>query len=101
MKKNLPLAIVIIGGFVWVLWAFIPHKIFAEDFINKFYLPWIYAQAPFGVILGVMSLCMMHFAKIQRKAPKWQYSFFALGGLLLDCYESLLNESKRATPFEY
>jgi hypothetical protein len=85
VKKNIPLAIVMIGGLVWVLWAFVPHKILSEDFINKFYLPWIYVQAPFGVILGVMSLVMMHTAKIQRKAPKWQYSFFALGGLLVTC----------------
>jgi hypothetical protein len=83
VKKNLPLAIVIIGGFVWVLWVFIPHKIFADDFLNKFYYPWSMVQAPFAVLLGVISLVMMHTAKIQRKAPKWQYSFFCLGGLVI------------------
>lgn len=99
MKKNLPLAIVIIGGFVWVLWVFIPHKIFADDFIQKFFLPWTYVQAPFGVILGLMSLVMMHTAKIQRKAPKWQYSYFTLGSLVITCIAGFMWGTQNGTPF--
>lgn len=99
MKKNIPLAIVIIGGMIWVLWVFVPHKILSEDFINKFYLPWIYVQAPFGVILGLMSMVMMHTTKIQRKAPKWQYSFFALGGLVATCIAGFGWGTQNGSPF--
>ncbi|HOD17303.1 MAG TPA: hypothetical protein PLF50_02685 [Candidatus Cloacimonadota bacterium] len=99
MKKNIPLAIVIIGGMIWVLWVFVPHKVLSEDFINKFYLPWIYVQAPFGVILGLMSMVMVHTTKIQRKAPKWQYSFFALGGLVATCIAGFGWGTQNGSPF--
>jgi len=99
VKKNIPLAIVIIGGMIWVLWVFVPHKVLSEDFINKFYLPWIYVQAPFGVILGLMSMVMVHTTKIQRKAPKWQYSFFALGGLVATCIAGFGWGTQNGSPF--
>lgn len=99
MKKNIPLAIVIIGGMIWVLWVFVPHKVLSEDFINKFYLPWIYVQAPFGVILGLISMVMVHTTKIQRKAPKWQYSFFALGGLVATCIAGFGWGTQNGSPF--
>ena len=83
MKKTLPLIIVIVGGIVFLMWVFIPHKIFAEDFYYKFYTPWSRAVSSFAVILGVMSLSMMHKNKIQRRAPKWQYSFFFFAGFVV------------------
>ncbi len=84
---------------IWVLWVFVPHKVLSEDFINKFYLPWIYVQAPFGVILGLMSMVMVHTTKIQRKAPKWQYSFFALGGLVATCIAGFGWGTQNGSPF--
>ncbi|PKN78724.1 MAG: hypothetical protein CVU48_07560 [Candidatus Cloacimonetes bacterium HGW-Cloacimonetes-1] len=83
MKKTIPLLIVIVGGFIWVLWAFSPHYYIQEDFYNKFYLPWSYASSPFAMLLGIMSLFMMHTAKIRRKAPKWQFSYFFFAGFVI------------------
>ena len=40
-------------------------------------------MAPFAMLLGVMSLSMMHYGKIKRKAPKWQYSFFFFAGFII------------------
>jgi len=82
MKKSIPLAIVILGGLIFVLWVFVPHKLLADDFYFKFYLPWIYAMFPGATILGIVSISMMHKARIQRKAPKWQYSFFFFLGFI-------------------
>ncbi len=99
MKKTLPLAIVMIGGFIFVLYAFIPHKYFADDFYNRFYLPWMMAQMPFVMLLGVLSMVMMQTTKIRRKAPKWQYSFFALGGLVVTCIAGFGWGTQNGTPF--
>ncbi len=82
MKKTIPLLIVIIGGFIWLGWVFIPHRLFQDVFYYDFYLPWVRAMAPFGMLLGVMSLSMMHYGKIKRRAPKWQYSFFFFAGFV-------------------
>ncbi|MEA1972923.1 MAG: hypothetical protein U9N34_06485 [Candidatus Cloacimonadota bacterium] len=81
MKRQLPLAMVIILGFSFVAYSFIPHKI-SQDYYD-FYLTIIKAVSPFGVVLGVMSLFLMHGTKIQRKAPNWQYSLVTLLGLVI------------------
>lgn len=83
MKKSIPLLIVMIGGLIWVIWAFSPHYYIQEDFYNKFFLPWMYSMSPFAMLLGIMSLTMMHNAKIRRKAPNWQYSFFFFAGFII------------------
>ncbi len=82
MKKTLPLMIVIVGGFIWLAWVFVPHRLLQDVFYYDFYVPWVRAMAPFGMLLGVMSLTMMHYGKIKRKAPKWQYSFFFFAGFI-------------------
>lgn len=82
MKKTIPLMIVICGGILWLLWVFVPHTIMADGFYSKFYLPWARAMAPFAMILGIFSLSMMHTAKIKRRAPKWQYSYFFFAGFI-------------------
>ena len=81
MKKTIPLIIVIVGGIIFLLWVFVPHKIMADDFYYEFFTPWARAMAPFAALLGVMSLSMMHTAKI-KGAPKWQYSYFFFAGFI-------------------
>lgn len=83
MKKTVPLIIVIAGGIVFLLWVFIPHKFMADDFYYQFYTPWTRSMAPFAMLLGVMSLSMMHNAKIKRRAPKWQFSYFFFAGFII------------------
>ncbi len=83
MKKTIPLLIVILGGIIFVAYAFSPHRFLQDDFYNKFYIPWAYASAPFAALLGVISLSMMHNAKIRRRAPKWQYSYFFYAGFIV------------------
>ncbi len=83
MKKTIPLLIVILGGIIWLLWVFVPHRLLQDVFYYEFYVPWIRAMSPFGMLLGVISLCMMHTSKIKRKAPKWQYSYFFFAGFIV------------------
>ncbi len=82
MKKTIPMMVVMIGGLVWLFWAFSPHYIMQEDFLYKFFIPWSWAMIPPATILGIVSLSMMHNAKIRRRAHKWQYSFFFFAGFI-------------------
>lgn len=99
MKKTVPLLIVMIGGLIWVFWAFSPHKIIQDDFYYKFYLPWARAMAPFAALLGVISLSMMHTAKIRRKAPKWQYSFFFFAGFVVTALAGFIGGTQKGGLF--
>ncbi len=95
MKKTIPLMIVILGGIVWVLWVFVPHRLLQDVFYYDFYVPWIRAMSPFGMLLGVISLCMMHTAKIRRKAPKWQYSFFFFAGFIITALAGFIGGTQK------
>ncbi|HRY83177.1 MAG TPA: hypothetical protein P5533_00940 [Candidatus Cloacimonadota bacterium] len=99
MKKTIPLLIVIVGGIIWVLWAFSPHYLLQEVFYNKFYLPWSYASAPFAMLLGVMSLSMMHSNKIKRRAPKWQYSYFFFAGFIITALAGFIGGTQKGGVF--
>ncbi|HNX00279.1 MAG TPA: hypothetical protein PLE74_09630 [Candidatus Cloacimonadota bacterium] len=98
MKRQIPLAIVIVLGFVFVFYTFVPHKILADDVFN-WYMNWSYSMAPFGMLLGVISLVMMHSVKISRKLPKWQFSFVTLGGLLITSIAGFVWGIQPGTPF--
>lgn len=87
--------IVILGGIIFVMYAFSPHKILQDDFYNKFYIPWVYASGPFAALLGVISLCMMHNAKIKRRAPKWQYSYFFYAGFIITSLAGFIGGSQK------
>jgi hypothetical protein len=99
MKKTIPLLIVILGGLVWVAWAFSPHYVLQEVFYNQFYLPWAYASSSFGMLLGVISLTMMHTNKIKRRAPKWQYSYFFFGSFLITCIAGFVGGIQKGSLF--
>lgn len=95
MKKTIPLLIVILGGLIFVLYAFSPHKLLQEDFYTKFFQPWAYASGPFAMLLGVISLSMMHSSKIKRRGPKWQYSYFFFGSFIITTLAGFIGGSQK------
>jgi len=97
MKRTIPLIIVVGFGFLFVGYAFIPHKI-SSDFYD-WYMTWIRAMAPFGVVLGIMSITMVHSARIQKKTPNWQYSIFALLGMYLTAAAGFIWGTQEGTPY--
>jgi uncharacterized membrane protein len=98
MKKKLPLTIVIVLGFLFVGYTFIPHRIFQESFYN-WYMDWGKAMAPFGVVLGIMSVTRTHYYKIKYKAPNWFYSIFALLGMYLTATAGFIWGTQEGTPY--
>jgi len=97
MKRQIPLMIVMTLGFLFVLYTFIPSKI-SDDFYN-WYMDWIKAISPFAVILGVLSLLMVHGMKISRKAPNWQYSSVTLLALVFTSAAGFIWGTSEGTPF--
>lgn len=97
MKRTIPLLIVIILGILFVIHVFITHKI-SQDFFD-WYMKWIKVIGPFAIVLGVMSLCMVHSTKIKRKAPNWGYSIVTLAGLVITTAVGFIWGIHAGTPF--
>lgn len=97
MKRQIPLLIVIILGFVFAVHTFVPHKTSA-DFYN-WYQTWLKAISPFMVLLGVMSLFMVNTFKIRRKVPNWQYSVVTLLSLIGTSAVGFIWGTQEGTPF--
>jgi len=98
VKRTLPLIMVITIGFLFVGYAFIPHRYFQEDFYN-WYMDWIKAMSPFGMVIGLMSMTMVHTNRIQRKIPNWQYSFITLFGLYFTATAGFVWGTQEGTPY--
>ena len=97
MKRTIPLIIVITLGFLFVGHTFIPHQ-YSQNFYD-WYMDWIKAMAPFGVVLGIMSLTMSHYAKIKRKVPNWHYSIITLFGLYFTAASGFIWGTQEGTPY--
>ncbi len=97
MKRQIPLIIIITLCFLFVFHTFIPHKI-SQDFY-QWWLSWVRAMTPFAVVLGVMSLFMVHWAKISRRLPNWQYSIVTLSALVLTTLAGFIWGTQEGTPY--
>jgi len=97
MKRQIPLIIVITLGFLFVAHTFIPSKA-SVDFYD-WWVSWSKAISPFAVVLGILSLFMVHGTKIQRKAPNWQYSMVTLLALVITAFTGFAWGTNEGTPF--
>lgn len=97
MKRQIPLIIVITLGFLFVGHTFIPHKI-SQGFYD-WWLNWVRTMTSFAVVLGVMSLFMVHWSKISRKMPNWQYSIVTLSALIFTSASGFIWGTQQGTPY--
>jgi hypothetical protein len=97
MKKQIPLLVVIVLGFMFVAYVFIPHKI-TDDFYN-WYMDWMKVISSFAVVLAVGSLWLVHWNKITHKAPNWGYSIVTLAGIVVTASIGFIWGIEEGTPF--
>lgn len=76
MKRNLPLAITFIVGFIVIFSEFIPHK--PIGLISGELENWYLIIAGFAIILGQLSLFKVNLFKIKHKQQDWQYYVITL-----------------------
>lgn len=97
IKRQIPMGIMMILCVGFIFYAFVPHQR-TEDFY-QWWLTWVRAISPFGVVLGVISFTRVHWAKISRKVPYWQYSVLALGGLVFTSFAGFYWGTEQGTPY--
>lgn len=97
MKRTVPLLIVIILGFLFVLQTFVPHKI-SQDFFD-WYQEWMKAMSPFAMVLGIISISMTHGVRISRRIPNWQYSIITLAAMYFTAASGFIWGTQEGSPF--
>jgi len=97
MKRQIPLIIVMSLGFLFAVHTFVPHK-YSVDFYD-WWVSWSKAISPFAVVLGVMSLFMVHGTKISRKLPNWQYSLVTIAALIFTSIVGFIWGTQEGSPF--
>ncbi len=79
MKRQLPLALVFIFGFVMIIQYFVPHE--KSEWVNAFFMDWMMIIGVFALALGIWSLTKVSWDKIKHKRDNWQYAIVTLAGL--------------------
>lgn len=99
MKREIPLAIVLVLGIIMIFQYFIPsapsQKFFeyVQDFLRVAGVP--------ALVLGVVSITLVHWNKIKRKAPNWQYSIVTIFALYATAIIGFSWGTEARTPFMF
>jgi len=81
VKRQVPLALVFITGFLLVIQYFVPND--ASDFLYSYSLDWVIVIGIFATALGLWSLIKVTTSKIKRRQRGWGYSVVTLVGLIV------------------
>jgi len=90
MKKNLPLTIAFIMGWLGILLDYIPHK--ASEVLMTSITKGLMVTIAIVAFLGLYSLLNMHWIKIKRKNAGWGYSLLVFAGFFFMLIFGLYNQ---------
>ena len=82
MRKQLPLVVAFIAGFMMVVQYFIPHPA-SQEFYKTMVQQWLIIISLFMYIFAWRSFTMYHVKKIQRKTGGYWFSIVALASIVL------------------
>lgn len=97
MRQQLPLTIIFVIGVFMALQYFVPHQ--SSEFIYEYALDWVIIIGVFAMALGLWSLFLVHFAKIQKKSAGWGYSTIAILGLVYMLIAGAIWGIEEGSPF--
>ncbi len=87
-KKQVPLIIVFVMGFVMALQYFVPH--YYSYKLRDYYVDWAIVIGIFGAVLGYISFLRVHIHKVIKRAPDWQFSAVTILAFLFMIVAALL-----------
>lgn len=76
MKREVPLLITGIAGFVFAISYFIPHWPFGEA--ENIFGDWIAIVQAFAIWLGMLNLAQISLLKVSRKSEGWPYALITV-----------------------
>jgi hypothetical protein len=97
MKKEVPLAITFISGFVLIIALFIPHEPFGS--LQERFNDWYIIVSGFTLILGIDSLLLYHYRKIKRREKEAPYSIALILSFIITLIWGIHSGIKYGSPF--
>lgn len=97
MRQQIPLIVIFVLGVFMALQYFVPHQ--SSEFVYEYALDWVIIIGVFAMALGLWSMFVVHYSKIQKKAPGWGFSVIAVLGLLYMLIVGSIWGIKEGTPF--
>lgn len=81
MRREVPLIITAVTGFIFVFQFFVPHPPInrVQDVFND----WVNIIAGFAIVLGILNLLRVNLDKMSKQAKGWGYSIFTVFGFLM------------------
>ncbi|MEN3043618.1 MAG: hypothetical protein ABDH37_00170 [Candidatus Hydrothermales bacterium] len=97
MKKEIPLIITFISGFLLIIAFFVPHEPFGS--LEQRFNDWFIIVSGFTLILGVDSLLLYHYKKIKRKEKDAPYSLILIISFVIVLFWGIYSGVKHGNPF--
>ncbi len=81
MRREVPLIITAITGFIFIIQFFIPHPPFnrTQDIFND----WVNIIIGFAIVLGVLNLMRVNLNKMSQKSKGWHFALVTILGLVI------------------
>lgn len=80
MRREIPLLITSVAGFVFAISYFIPHAPFGNA--ESIFGDWVSIVQAFAIWLGVLNLLKVSLEKMYRKTEGWPYSYLIIASLI-------------------
>jgi hypothetical protein len=104
MRRQIPLLLTAVVGFVYIIQFFIPHKPF--DIFERLFTDWFLIIAACAIWLGVLNLLKLSSEKVYKRGKDWPYALVTIVGFLLITIAGFFVSGGRhfqdpGTPFDY
>jgi len=104
MRRQVPLLLTAIVGFVYIIQFFVPHKPF--NIIEHLFSDWILIIAACAIWLGVLNLLKLSSEKVYKRAKDWPYALVIICGFFMITIAGFFFSGGRAfqesgTAFDY
>jgi len=97
VKKQVPLLITFLTGFIVIVSFFVPHRPFG--ILETQVLTWYAIIFGFTMLIGVDSLIRLHVRKTQRRKKGWWYSIVFFAGFLYCFVTGVISLIRTSNPF--
>src|SRR5574341_17092 len=81
MRREVPLIITAVTGFIFIIQFFVPHPPFnrTQDIFND----WVNIIIGFAIVLGVLNLMRVNLNKMSKKSKGWPFALVTILGLVV------------------
>ena len=81
MRREIPIIITAVAGFVFAISYFIPHWPFGEA--ENIFGDWISIVQAFAIWLGMLNLAYVSLQKVSRKSAGWEYGLITVVAMVI------------------